>query len=118
MPERPKGAVCKIAGDAYGGSNPPPPTVPPTKRLTNDNQGSYANAPASITITPVRVANLVAEGELILICVPPMRRGRVGLGRPPGPTGAPSRRGVAPQGLRSGRCRRHRDRAAPSGSCR
>src|SRR4051794_33314538 len=26
MPERPKGAVCKIAGDAYGGSNPPPPT--------------------------------------------------------------------------------------------
>src|SRR5438874_13192106 len=27
MPERPKGAVCKIAGDAYGGSNPPPPTT-------------------------------------------------------------------------------------------
>ena len=26
MPERPKGAVCKIAGEAYGGSNPPPPT--------------------------------------------------------------------------------------------
>jgi hypothetical protein len=26
MPERPKGAVCKIAGVAYGGSNPPPPT--------------------------------------------------------------------------------------------
>jgi hypothetical protein len=26
MPERPKGAVCKIAGYAYGGSNPPPPT--------------------------------------------------------------------------------------------
>jgi hypothetical protein len=27
MPERPKGAVCKIAGVAYGGSNPPPPTA-------------------------------------------------------------------------------------------
>ena len=27
MPERPKGAVCKIAGVAYGGSNPPPPTT-------------------------------------------------------------------------------------------
>ena len=26
VPERPKGAVCKIAGVAYGGSNPPPPT--------------------------------------------------------------------------------------------
>ena len=26
MPEWPKGAVCKIAGVAYGGSNPPPPT--------------------------------------------------------------------------------------------
>ena len=29
MPERPKGAVCKIAGVAYGGSNPPPPTDAP-----------------------------------------------------------------------------------------
>jgi hemolysin III len=28
VPERPKGAVCKIAGVAYGGSNPPPPTPP------------------------------------------------------------------------------------------
>ena len=26
MPERSKGAVCKTAGYAYGGSNPPPPT--------------------------------------------------------------------------------------------
>ena len=25
MPERPKGAVCKTAGYAFGGSNPPPP---------------------------------------------------------------------------------------------
>jgi hypothetical protein len=32
MPERPKGAVCKIAGDAYGGSNPPPPTNEQTDR--------------------------------------------------------------------------------------
>src|SRR5712691_3114250 len=31
MPEWPKGAVCKIAGVAYGGSNPPPPTHPRTK---------------------------------------------------------------------------------------
>ncbi len=31
MPERPKGAVCKIAGDAYEGSNPSPPTNEPTK---------------------------------------------------------------------------------------
>jgi hypothetical protein len=30
MPEWPKGAVCKIAGVAYGGSNPPPPTYVPT----------------------------------------------------------------------------------------
>lgn len=27
MPEWPKGAVCKTAGDAYGGSNPPLPTT-------------------------------------------------------------------------------------------
>ena len=26
VPERPKGAVCKIAGVAYAGSNPAPPT--------------------------------------------------------------------------------------------
>ena len=26
MPERPKGADCKSAGYAYGGSNPSPPT--------------------------------------------------------------------------------------------
>src|SRR5687768_6326013 len=26
MPEWPKGAACKVAGSAYGGSNPPPPT--------------------------------------------------------------------------------------------
>ena len=26
MPERPKGADCKSAGTAYGGSNPPRPT--------------------------------------------------------------------------------------------
>ena len=26
MPERPKGAVCKIAGEAYEGSNPSPTT--------------------------------------------------------------------------------------------
>jgi nitroreductase len=31
MPEWPKGAVCKIAGVAYGGSNPPPPTHPPSR---------------------------------------------------------------------------------------
>src|SRR5439155_13216366 len=33
--EWPKGAVCKIAGVAYGGSNPPPPTsgnAPPANR--------------------------------------------------------------------------------------
>ena len=34
MPERPKGAVCKIAGVAYGGSNPPPPTSGFTVRAT------------------------------------------------------------------------------------
>ena len=28
MPEWPKGAACKVAGVAYGGSNPPPPTTP------------------------------------------------------------------------------------------
>ena len=27
VPERPKGADCKSAGDAYGGSNPPPSTI-------------------------------------------------------------------------------------------
>jgi hypothetical protein len=26
VPERPKGAVCKTVGSAYGGSNPPAPT--------------------------------------------------------------------------------------------
>jgi hypothetical protein len=34
MPEWPKGAVCKIAGEAYGGSNPPPPTDRQTDRQT------------------------------------------------------------------------------------
>src|SRR2546427_7061354 len=29
VPERPKGAVCKIAGVAYRGSNPLPPTTTP-----------------------------------------------------------------------------------------
>ena len=28
MPERPKGADCKSAGNAFGGSNPSPGTVP------------------------------------------------------------------------------------------
>ena len=51
MPERPKGAVCKIAGDAYGGSNPPPPTNQPSvfsklRRLTA--QSSLAESPASL----------------------------------------------------------------------
>jgi hypothetical protein len=27
VPERPKGADCKSAGGAYGGSNPPPSTI-------------------------------------------------------------------------------------------
>src|SRR5687768_8731951 len=36
MPEWPKGAACKVAGDAYGGSNPPPPTDP--DRPTDDEQ--------------------------------------------------------------------------------
>ena len=27
VPERPKGADCKSAGEAYGGSNPPPSTM-------------------------------------------------------------------------------------------
>jgi catechol 2,3-dioxygenase-like lactoylglutathione lyase family enzyme len=35
MPEWPKGAACKVAGDAYGGSNPPPPTDRPTDRPTD-----------------------------------------------------------------------------------
>ena len=30
VPERPKGADCKSAGDAYGGSNPPPSTILPS----------------------------------------------------------------------------------------
>src|ERR1051326_1267916 len=46
VPERPKGAVCKIAGYAYGGSNPPPPTQtdspthPPTP-LTTTTEFAY-----------------------------------------------------------------------------
>ncbi len=38
MPERPKGAVCKIAGVAYGGSNPPPPTHSPANGRTNERK--------------------------------------------------------------------------------
>ena len=30
VPERPKGAVCKTVGSAYGGSNPPAPIFPRT----------------------------------------------------------------------------------------
>ena len=32
VPERPKGADCKSAGGAYGGSNPPPSTIDKGKR--------------------------------------------------------------------------------------
>jgi hypothetical protein len=32
VPERPKGADCKSAGGAYGGSNPPPSTINMGKR--------------------------------------------------------------------------------------
>ena len=39
MPERPKGAVCKIAGEAYGGSNPPPPTNERTGGLITEASG-------------------------------------------------------------------------------
>ena len=41
MPEWPKGAVCKIAGVAYGGSNPPPPT----DRLTNQQLSPSTSHP-------------------------------------------------------------------------
>ena len=36
MPEWPKGAACKVAGVAYGGSNPPPPTT--TNRTTQPHR--------------------------------------------------------------------------------
>ena len=32
VPERPKGADCKSAGSAFGGSNPPPSTILPVVR--------------------------------------------------------------------------------------
>src|SRR6478609_2316184 len=50
MPERPKGAVCKIAGDAYGGSNPPPPPTTGCAQnwrpLTSENSLQPAAIPA------------------------------------------------------------------------
>jgi hypothetical protein len=33
VPERPKGADCKSAGSAFGGSNPPPSTITSGKAL-------------------------------------------------------------------------------------
>src|SRR5439155_9158147 len=44
VPERPKGAVCKIAGVAYAGSNPAPPTNERPNERTNDN----ANHPTTL----------------------------------------------------------------------
>jgi quinol monooxygenase YgiN len=45
VPERPKGAVCKIAGVAYGGSNPPPPTEA-TERVDPSQQRKSLEAGA------------------------------------------------------------------------
>jgi hemolysin III len=62
VPERPKGAVCKIAGVAYGGSNPPPPTSPSETDQIPDkpalrgrlHQGAFfASIPAAIVLLAV-----------------------------------------------------------------
>ena len=60
MPERPKGAVCKIAGDAYGGSNPPPPT----DRPTDTDRGVFAELSRQCSRSPPATPRLPAAGHL------------------------------------------------------
>ena len=42
VPERPKGAGCKPVGSAYGGSNPPSPTQPPSPRIPHGGGAGIA----------------------------------------------------------------------------
>ena len=42
VPERPKGAVCKTVGSAYGGSNPPAPIPGEDATVFRKRSGSFA----------------------------------------------------------------------------
>ena len=46
VPERPKGADCKSAGGAYGGSNPPPSTIKKIVKPSIGGSSSVARASA------------------------------------------------------------------------
>src|SRR4051812_23021433 len=67
MPERPKGAVCKIAGDAYGGSNPPPPTTDDDER--ESEWCADAGYPDRIRVMGSHSMRRFAQGIGVVLCV-------------------------------------------------
>jgi len=65
MPERTKGADCKSAGTAFGGSNPPPTTKQLSEaELPSTVNGQPSTAPETIVSPPggVRGEGTAAEG--------------------------------------------------------
>ena len=56
VPERPKGADCKSAGVAFGGSNPPLSTI-------MKNVGDSGSGPLSLGTTPL--ASHQADGKVL-----------------------------------------------------
>ena len=69
VPEWTKGADCKSAGDAYGGSNPPPPT-----RCPRNGTSSFAHVAQSVEHilgkNEVTSSSLVVGSSPNLLCLP------------------------------------------------
>ena len=61
VPERPKGTGCKPVGSAYGGSNPPAPTVTPAAELRRLVDG-YRVSQAIHVAAALRLPDLLAGG--------------------------------------------------------
>jgi hypothetical protein len=66
MPERPKGAVCKIAGVAYGGSNPPPPTVCDVSGHRSHVSRDIVPCSAYGLVVPIRIEHELPEQLSVL----------------------------------------------------
>lgn len=62
MPEWSKGAVCKTAGSAYGGSNPPPPIT----RVSNRAERVREWRPEPIRLRPLAVVAALINGAVAL----------------------------------------------------
>ena len=68
MPEWPKGAACKVAGDAYGGSNPPPPTCDVSRHRADMSRDIVPRSPRSVLglVVATRVQDQLAEQLTVL----------------------------------------------------